>query len=135
MSVTTARCQVDQQRRRDPRPVTTGRMWSRRSTEHPECVVARVEGELDAVLHEELRALLERCRAGLCRAVVLDLRATTFMSIRAAVILAEAKAAAWRAGVELRVVSGRKEVERALEVAGVRPQFEYFPSLNSALTS
>lgn len=135
MSVTTARCQVDQQRKRDPRPVTTGRMWSRRSTEHPECVIARVEGELDAVMHDELRSLLERCRAGLCHAVVLDLRATTFMSIRAAVLLAEAKAAAWRSGVELRVVSGRKEVERALEVAGVRPQFRYFPSLSNALTS
>ncbi|MEV3963261.1 STAS domain-containing protein [Nocardia sp. NPDC050193] len=135
MSVTTARYQVDQQRKRDPRPVTTGCMWSRRSAEHPECVIARVEGELDAVMHEELRSLLERCRAGLSHAVVLDLRATTFMSIRAAVLLAEAKAAAWRAGVELRVVSGRKEVERALEVAGVRPQFQYFPNLNSALTS
>ncbi|MGW0007192.1 STAS domain-containing protein [Nocardia grenadensis] len=135
MSVTTARYQVDQQRKRDPRPVTTGRMWSRRSTEHPECVIARVEGELDAVMHDELRDLLERCRAGLCHAVVLDLRATTFMSIRAAVLLTEAKAAAWRAGVELRVVSGRKEVERALEVAGVRPQFRYFPSLSSALAS
>ncbi|WP_433493008.1 STAS domain-containing protein [Nocardia grenadensis] len=110
-------------------------MWSRRSTEHPECVIARVEGELDAVMHDELRDLLERCRAGLCHAVVLDLRATTFMSIRAAVLLTEAKAAAWRAGVELRVVSGRKEVERALEVAGVRPQFRYFPSLSSALAS
>ncbi|MGW5386887.1 STAS domain-containing protein [Nocardia sp. NPDC003963] len=133
MSVTAASYQVDQHRRRDRRQSATDRLWSSRSTEHPDCVIARVEGELDAVLHDELRTVLGRCRSMLCRVVVLDLRATTFMSIRAAAVLADAKADAWRGGVELRVVSGRKEVERALEVAGVRPQFRYFPSLPAAL--
>ncbi|WP_327147400.1 STAS domain-containing protein [Nocardia sp. NBC_01329] len=127
--------QVDQHRRRDSRQQAAARVWSRRSTEYPDCVIARVEGELDAVLHDDLCTVLGRHRELLCRVVVLDLRATTFMSIRAAAVLADAKADAWQAGVELRVVSGRKEVERALEVAGVRPQFRYFPTLRSALMS
>lgn len=132
MSVTTVLYQADQHRH-EPRPAAVGRMWSRRSTDHPDCVIARVEGELDAVLLDELRALLQHCRAGACRVVVLDLRATTFLSLRAAALLAAAKADAWRAGVEFRLVSGRREVERALEVAGVRGQFPYFPSLRAAL--
>ncbi|WP_051162098.1 STAS domain-containing protein [Nocardia brevicatena] len=95
-------------------------------------MIARVEGELDAVLHDDLRALLTGCHSVGCRVVVLDLRATTFMSIRTATMLAEAKLAAWRAGVELRVVSGRKEVERALAVAGVRHLFRYYPTMRAA---
>ncbi|WP_328392553.1 STAS domain-containing protein [Nocardia sp. NBC_00416] len=134
MSVTTASYQVGQHRKQGQR-AAAGHTWSRRSSENPGCVIARVEGELDAVLHDELRGLLARSGSALFRVVVLDLRATTFMSIRAAVMLAEAKADVWRAGVELRLVSGRKEVERALEVAGVRPQFRYFPSLRAALTT
>lgn len=135
MSVTATLYQVDQHRRRDPRQQAAARLWTHRSAEHPDCVIARVEGELDAVLHDDLRTVLGRCRSMLCRVVVLDLRATTFMSIRAAAGLTDAKADAWRAGVELRIVSGRKEVERALEVAGARPQFRYFPTLRTALAS
>ncbi len=94
--------------------------------------MARVEGELDAVLLDDLRALLVSCHSVGCRVAILDLRATTFMGIRAATMLAEAKLDAWRAGVELRVVSGRKEVERALTVAGVRHLFRYYPTLRAA---
>ncbi|MEU4312967.1 STAS domain-containing protein [Nocardia sp. NPDC024068] len=133
MSVTTTLYQVDHHRKHSPRPSIPGRTWSRPSADHTDCVIARVEGELDAVLHDDFRDLLRRCGHSGYRRVVLDLRATTFMSLRAAMILASAKHDAWQVGVELRLVSGRKEVERALEVVGVRHQFRYYPTLGAAL--
>ncbi|WP_280399341.1 STAS domain-containing protein [Nocardia carnea] len=133
MSVTTALYQVDQHRRSDPRTAAGGRMWSRRSTERPDYLIARVEGELDAVGLDDFRALLGRCCREGCRVVVLDLRATTFLCLRAAAALAAAKSEAWRCGVELRLVSGRHDIERALVVTGVRHQFRYFPTLRTAL--
>ncbi|MGW0181030.1 STAS domain-containing protein [Nocardia sp. NPDC003345] len=133
MSVTTTLYQVDRHRRHSPRPVAQGRTWARPSTDHSGCVIARVEGELDAVLHDDFRELLRRCGQGGHRTVILDLRATTFMSLRAAMILAAAKSDAWPEGVEFRLVSGRKEVERALEVVGVRHEFRYYPTLGAAL--
>lgn len=132
MSVTATAYQLEESRRHEARLSYASRMWSRRSADHSECVIARVEGELDAVLHDDLRALLVACHSVGCRVAVLDLRATTFMGIRAATMLAEAKLDAWRAGVELRVVSGRKEVERALAVAGVRHLFHYYPTMRAA---
>lgn len=134
MSVTTALYQVEHHRGNDPRTAAAGRMWSRPSTERPDCSIARVEGELDAVGLDDFRALLAGCQRQGCRVVVLDLRATTFLCIRAAVALSEAKREAWRHGVELRVVSGRHDIERALQITGVRPQFRYFPTLRTALT-
>lgn len=133
MSVTTTLYQVDHHRRHGPRPALPGRTWARPSTDHADCVIARVEGELDAVLHDDFRELLRRCGRGGHRRVVLDLRATTFMSLRAAMILAAATTEAGPEDVEFRLVSGRKEVERALEVAGVRRQFRYYPTLGAAL--
>ncbi|WP_280424961.1 STAS domain-containing protein [Nocardia carnea] len=134
MSVTTALYQVEQHRGNDPRTAAAGRMWSRRSTEYPDCLIARVEGELDAVGLDDFRALLGRCQHDGCRVVVLDLRATTFLCIRAASALSGAKNDAWRHGVELRLVSGRRDIERVLQVTGARHQFRYFPTLRAALT-
>ncbi|MEU1982883.1 STAS domain-containing protein [Nocardia sp. NPDC019395] len=133
MSVTTALCQVDQHRSNDPRTAAAGRMWSRRSADYPDCSIARVEGELDVVGLDEFRALLGRCSRAGCRVVVLDLRATTFLCIRAAASLADAKCDAWRSGVELRLVSGRKDIERALAITGVRHLFRYYPTLRTSL--
>lgn len=134
MSVTTALYQVEQHRGNDPRTAAAGRMWSRRSIDNPDCLIARVEGELDAVGLDDFRALLEGCRHGGCRVVVLDLRATTFLCIRAASALSGAKRDAWGHGVELRLVSGRHDIERALQITGVRHLFRYFPTLRTALT-
>ena len=43
----------------------------------------------------------------------------------------EADAAA--RGLDLRLVCGRKEVERVLEVTGVRPLFRHYPTIEAAL--
>ncbi|MFI5720251.1 STAS domain-containing protein [Nocardia sp. NPDC051750] len=133
MSVTTTLYQVDQHRRSDPRATWAGRMWSRRSPDNPDCLVARVEGELDAVGLDDFRALLAGCHSAGCGVVVLDLRATTFLCIRAAAALAEAKSDAWRSGVELRLVSGRKDIERVLAITGVRHRFRFYPTLRASL--
>lgn len=109
------------------------RMWSRPSCRRADYLIARVEGELDATLLRDFRDQLERCRRSQGPVAVLDLRATTFMCIRSAAMLAEAKAACWRSGTELRLVSGRKETERVLELVGARPLFCYYASMREAI--
>ncbi|ONM48790.1 STAS domain-containing protein [Nocardia donostiensis] len=133
MSATAALHHADELRRHEERTSHSSRMWSAYSNERANYVIARVEGELDAALDGDFKTLLARCRSGGCPVVILDLRATTFMGIRAAAALAAAKTRAWHEGTELRVVSGRKEVERVLEVAGVRPLFRYYPTMRAAL--
>lgn len=119
--------------RRDDHISHGSRMWSRPSHRRAEYLLARVEGELDATLLPDFHDLLERCRRSQAPVAVLDLRATTFMCIRSAAMLAEAKAACWRSGTELRLVSGRKEVERVLELVGARPLFCYYASMRGAV--
>ena len=135
MSVTTALYQVEHQQSHDPRTAAASRLWSRRSTDRPGYVIARAEGELDAVLHNDFRALLTSCLADGCAALVLDLRATTFLSIRAAATVGDIAPDAARRGITMCVVSGRKEVERALQVSGARSCLRYYPTMREALTS
>ncbi|GAB4586863.1 hypothetical protein Ntsu_46950 [Nocardia sp. IFM 10818] len=99
----------------------------------PTCFVVRVEGELDAAVLPEFSAALERAVAASFRAVVVDLRLTRFLSIGSASALASAKELAALAGVDLRVVACRREVERVLEVTGLRPLFQYYSSVQDAL--
>ncbi|WP_280236794.1 STAS domain-containing protein [Nocardia cyriacigeorgica] len=100
---------------------------------HGGCAVARVEGELDAALYDDFYDLVRKCLHTDRPIVVLDLRAATFLSIRSATLLASAKVDAAARGRDLRLVSGRKDVERVLEVAGVRPLFQHYPTLREAL--
>ncbi|WP_459960186.1 STAS domain-containing protein [Nocardia sp. IFM 10818] len=95
--------------------------------------MVRVEGELDAAVLPEFSAALERAVAASFRAVVVDLRLTRFLSIGSASALASAKELAALAGVDLRVVACRREVERVLEVTGLRPLFQYYSSVQDAL--
>ncbi|MBF6162142.1 STAS domain-containing protein [Nocardia cyriacigeorgica] len=97
------------------------------------CAVARVEGELDAALYDDFYDLLCRCMHTDRSIVVLDLRAAGFMSIRSAALLVSAKADAAARGLDLRLVCGRKEVERVLEVTGVRHLFRHYPTMQAAL--
>ncbi|MBF6289008.1 STAS domain-containing protein [Nocardia cyriacigeorgica] len=97
------------------------------------CAVARVEGELDAAMYDDFYDLLRRCLHTDRSIVVLDLRAAGFMSIRSASLLVSAKADACARGLDLRLVCGRKEVERVLEVTGVRPLFRHYPTIEAAL--
>jgi anti-anti-sigma factor len=96
-------------------------------------VVVRVEGELDAAVFPEFRAVLERATRSKCDAVVVDLRAVRFLSIRAAVTLGAVRKQAANDGPDIRIVAGRREVERALAVSGVRALFGDFPTMRAAL--
>ncbi|NNH70735.1 STAS domain-containing protein [Nocardia uniformis] len=93
----------------------------------------RVEGELDAAIFSEFSDALDKAVTSSSRAVVVDFRQTRFLSISSALALAAAKDTAAAHGVELRVVAARREVERVLDVTGVRPLFCYFASIQDAL--
>ncbi|MFD0364863.1 STAS domain-containing protein [Nocardia sp. GCM10030253] len=115
-----------------PRP-RERRLWTQQSDQRRHCVIVRVEGELDAAVNQQFHRLLDDAVGTRCDAVVVDLRATQFLGIRVAAALASAKAMAWRNGLDLRVVTGCKDVERALEIAGVRPLFCRYPTMRAAL--
>ncbi|MBF6175709.1 STAS domain-containing protein [Nocardia blacklockiae] len=95
--------------------------------------VVRVEGELDAAVAAMFGESVARAVDTTSRAVVLDLRRTRFLSIGSARALAAAKAAAATAGVDLRLVCGRREIERVLEITGMRPLFRYYATMQAAL--
>lgn len=97
------------------------------------CTIVRVEGELDAAIYPEFSHALSEAVTSSSQAVVVDFRQTRFLSIGSALALARAKETAARRGVDLRVVAARLEVERVLDVTGVRPLFRYYPSLQDAL--
>ncbi|QDP79202.1 STAS domain-containing protein [Nocardia otitidiscaviarum] len=97
------------------------------------CTIVRVEGELDAAIFPEFSEALERAVTSSSRAVIVDFRQTRFLSIGSALKLAGAKEAAVAGGVDLRVVAARREVERVLDVTGVRPLFHVYPSVQAAL--
>lgn len=109
------------------------RMWSQRVDRRRQCVVVRVEGEIDALVHDRFRETVEHATRAGCQAVVVDLRAARFLSIRTASALGTLRQRAACAGVDLRVVAGRAEIERALDVAGVRSLFFRYPSMRAAL--
>ncbi|MFC4373527.1 STAS domain-containing protein [Nocardia halotolerans] len=96
------------------------------------CWVLRAGTELDAARQPQFCSLLDRSVRSGARVVVLDLRGTDFLSIRLAALLGPAKAHAWQHGVELRLLVGSPEVERALELAGVRPLFRHFSCVDEA---
>ncbi|WP_084523575.1 STAS domain-containing protein [Nocardia inohanensis] len=95
--------------------------------------VVRVEGELDAAVLPEFIEALERAVASGPSAVVVDFRQTSFLSIGGASALAAAKQSAEAAGVDLRVVACRREIERVLEVTGMRQLFFSYRSVQAAL--
>lgn len=97
------------------------------------CIVVRIEGELDALVQQQFHRTLDEAVRSEPGAVVVDLRATLFLSLRAAAALGEAQAPAASRGVDLRVVTGRPEVERSLELTGVRCRFHRYPSMRAAL--
>ncbi|MDO3646333.1 STAS domain-containing protein [Nocardia mangyaensis] len=99
------------------------------------CWVLRAGCELDAARQPQFSALLARSIRSGARVVVLDLRGTDFLSIRVAALLGQAKSEAWGHGVELRLLTGGVEVERALELVGVRPLFRYYLSVDDATSS
>lgn len=109
------------------------RFWSQRVDRRKQCVVVRAEGELDAAALPEFRALLERAVTTRCHAVVLDLRATKFLSIRVAATIGAIRQHAAHGGPDLRIVSGRREIDRVLAVTGVRAVCCDFPSMRAAL--
>ena len=99
------------------------------------CVVARVEGEIDAAAAGIFRRAIGQAVTASSRAVVIDLRGARFLSIATAGWLATAKRSAAGTGVDLRLVSGRPEIERVLDMTGVRPLFRYYPTMQLALAS
>ncbi|WP_410876262.1 STAS domain-containing protein [Nocardia sp. A7] len=101
----------------------------------PGCWVLHAGIELDAARMPRFCALLDRSVHSGVRVVILDLRDTAFMSIRVAAMLGTAKADAWAHGVELRLLTGTREVERALDLVGVRPLFRYYLSIDEATGS
>ncbi|MFF0490301.1 STAS domain-containing protein [Nocardia sp. NPDC003482] len=105
-----------------------------RSVDRRPYTIVRVEGELDATVAEEFHDALGRAVTSSSRAVVLDFRPTRFLSIGSAQALVAAKTMAATLGVDLRVVSGRREIERILDKTGLRPLFRYYPSVEAALT-
>ncbi|HLS79432.1 MAG TPA: STAS domain-containing protein [Nocardia sp.] len=98
------------------------------------CVVVRIEGELDALVQPQFRRALDDAVRAAADAVVIDLRATLFLSLRAAAALGDVQAPAARRGVDVRLVTARPEVERSLELTGVRGRFHRYSSLRAAMT-
>ncbi|WP_225726305.1 MULTISPECIES: STAS domain-containing protein [unclassified Nocardia] len=99
------------------------------------CAIVQIEGELDATAVAEFRDALHEAVLASAHVVVVDLRRARFLSIGCAAELAAAREPALRAGVDLRVVAGRSEIERVLAVTGLRRQFEYYPTLQVAAES
>ncbi|QLY27666.1 STAS domain-containing protein [Nocardia huaxiensis] len=97
------------------------------------CTIVRVEGELDAAVYPEFTRALDEAVTSSSRAVVIDFRQTRFLSIGTALALPAAREAAAAVGVDLRVVATRREVERVLDVTGVRPLFRHYRSIQAAL--
>ncbi|WP_446221923.1 STAS domain-containing protein [Nocardia sp. IBHARD005] len=98
----------------------------------PGCWVLHGGIELDAARMPRFCALLDRAVRSGARVVVLDPRDTEFLSLRVATMLGLAKADAWARGVDIRLLTGGREVERALHLVGVRPLFRYYLSIDEA---
>ncbi|MFE6857533.1 STAS domain-containing protein [Nocardia sp. NPDC057668] len=95
--------------------------------------IIRIEGELDALVLPEFRQTLTTAlRAGVA-IVVLDLRNTRFLSIGNAAVLICAATEAVANGVDLRMVVGRREVDRVLRLSGARSLLNSYHSLSAAL--
>lgn len=95
--------------------------------------VIRVEGELDALMLPEFRQVLGQAIHAGPPVVVIDLRRTRFLSLGNALVLMCAADDATRAGIELRIVAGPREIDRVLTLTGVSYLVQIYPSLRSAL--
>lgn len=114
-------------------PGRSGRLSPEINDHLRQCTIVRVEGELDAAIFPEFSDALDRAVTSSSRAVVVDFRQTRFLSIGSAAALIGAKDIAAARGVDLRVVAGRREIERVLDVTGARPLFRYYASVQAAL--
>ncbi|MFD6161134.1 STAS domain-containing protein [Nocardia sp. NPDC060256] len=110
-----------------------GHSWAQGVDRRQQCVVVRVEGELDAAASPQFFATIERAVRSNCHAVVIDLRAAKFLSLRTADGLGSVKRRAAGDGTDVRIVAGRQAIERSLEVSGVRQLFNHYPSMQAAL--
>ncbi|MFC9897941.1 STAS domain-containing protein [Nocardia sp. NPDC127579] len=113
--------------------ISTGHLSTQHVRHRRHCVVLRVAGELDAAGYPAFRAGLDNAIDAGAPAVVVDLRAARFVSLRAAAGLGAARQRAACSGVDIRLVTDRRDIERALEVTGVRPMFASYPSMRAAL--
>ncbi|WP_280219707.1 STAS domain-containing protein [Nocardia neocaledoniensis] len=100
----------------------------------PGCWVLLAGSELDEARRDEFAVLLDGALSSGARVVILDLRRTVFLSIRVAASLAAAKRATGQRGVDLRLVGGGRQVQRALDLVGVRPLFRYYTTVDEAST-
>ncbi|MEU4341976.1 STAS domain-containing protein [Nocardia sp. NPDC023852] len=117
-----------------PKPRGKARLWAQHVDRRRECVVVRVEGELDAAAFSEFFQALDRAAESDCHAIVVDLRAARFLSLRVAATLGAVKQNRdARGGPDLRIVAGRQVIERALEVTEVRGLFHRYASMRAAL--
>ncbi|MEC3918996.1 STAS domain-containing protein [Nocardia sp. CDC160] len=85
-----------------------------------DCMVVQVDGELDITGLDSFQRALSFAIAGGAPTVVVDLRRTRFLSLRNACALAAAMDDAFDADIETRLLTGRRQIERALEVTGAR---------------
>ncbi|MEV0336524.1 STAS domain-containing protein [Nocardia sp. NPDC050717] len=98
----------------------------------PGCWVLLGGSELDEARRDEFRVLLDGALNSGAHVVILDLRRTAFLSIRVAASLATAKMSVGVRGVDLRLVGGGQQVQRALDLVGVRPLFRYYTTVDEA---
>lgn len=82
--------------------------------------VVIVAGDLDAALLPAFLEVLDRALTISCHSVVVDLSAVRFLSASAALALGPAQERAWRDHLDLTVLVTSREVERALDVTGMR---------------
>ncbi|WP_227981314.1 STAS domain-containing protein [Nocardia spumae] len=104
-----------------------------RDTVGPFRIVVHVEGEADVSVIGDLRHALEYAAKRARHAVVVDLRNTSFLGIRAAAVLAATEDTCRAAGIELHMVAGSRPVERVLEVVGVGTRSRVHSSMYAAL--
>ncbi|WP_433604558.1 STAS domain-containing protein [Prescottella agglutinans] len=116
----------------DPEPST--------STDRPAALVIDVAASLDLSTIDrfrcEFRALFDEVvREGFASGdlIVVDLSGTDFVSIDATAALVEAKDVAGRRGIEFKLVTTTRGVERALTATGARNLLTCCPTVESAV--
>lgn len=88
-------------------------------------VSLRVRGDIDVTNLARLRTLLGHLLTRGIDLLVLDVSEVSFLSARGLAVLLEARDAAVRSGVDLRLVSGNRAVSRPLEATGFA---SFFPN-------
>ena len=96
--------------------------------------VVRVCGEVDLSTAPAFEAAVSQVLVAKPRALVIDLRAVTFLASRGLAALVEAQQQATRAGSRMRVVVGNsRAVKRPIVATGLGGTFEIHTDLGSAL--